>query len=90
MAVAVAPTEFAACAKTVSGAGGSVCRSRQLGDGAGGGIVSEAEAQRANEHQERTCDSLLCACDYYRSSEFFPHANPDDPHVMHPYGRSIA
>jgi len=53
-------------------------------------ISSEAEAQRQKGHRVSARDGFLRACNYYRSSEFFLHANPDDPRVTRAYDRSIA
>jgi hypothetical protein len=35
-------------------------------------------------------DSFLRASSYYRSSEFFRHANPSDPRMKRAYERTIA
>jgi len=53
-------------------------------------IAAEAEQQRDKRHHVSARDSFLRACNYYRSSEFFLHANPDDPRVKRAYERSVA
>jgi len=53
-------------------------------------ISSEAETQLKKGHRISARDGFLRACSYYRSSEFFLHANPDDPRVHRAYERSVA
>jgi dienelactone hydrolase len=53
-------------------------------------IAAEAEAQLARGHRISARDSYLRASNYYRSSEFFLHANPKDPRVSRAYQRSVA
>ncbi len=52
-------------------------------------VSAEGEAQLAKGHRISARDSFLRAANYYRSSEFFLHANPDDPRVARAYKRSI-
>ena len=42
-------------------------------------LAAEAEAQLKQGHRISARDNYLRACNYHRSSEFFLHANPDDP-----------
>ncbi|THD74368.1 MAG: alpha/beta hydrolase [Phenylobacterium sp.] len=49
----------------------------------------EGEAQLARGHRISARDSLLRASNYYRSSEFFLHANPKDPRIGRAYRRSV-
>jgi predicted alpha/beta-fold hydrolase len=53
-------------------------------------IAAEADRQLSRRHFVSARDSYLRACSYYRSSEFFLHANPNDPRVTRAYQRSIA
>jgi pimeloyl-ACP methyl ester carboxylesterase len=53
-------------------------------------IAGEAETQRAKGRGVSARDSFLRACNYYRSAEFFLHANADDPRVARAYERSVA
>lgn len=53
-------------------------------------VAAEAEAQLARRHTVSARDSYLRASNYYRSSEFFLHANPKDPRVVRAYERSVA
>lgn len=53
-------------------------------------IASEAEAQQKKGHRISARDSYLRASSYYRNSEFFLHANPDDPRVKRAYERAVA
>jgi pimeloyl-ACP methyl ester carboxylesterase len=53
-------------------------------------IASEAEAQQKKGHRISARDNFLRASNYYRSSEFFLHADPNDPRVKHAYERSVA
>jgi alpha-beta hydrolase superfamily lysophospholipase len=52
-------------------------------------IAGEAEAQRRKGHHISARDSFLRASNYYRNSEFFLHANADDPRVKRGYERSV-
>jgi dienelactone hydrolase len=52
-------------------------------------VATEAEAQRSRGHRVSARDGFLRASNYYRSSEFFLHANPRDPRMAHAYRRSI-
>jgi alpha-beta hydrolase superfamily lysophospholipase len=52
-------------------------------------VSSEGDAQRAKGHLISARDSFLRASNYYRSSEFFLHAHPDDPRVKRAYVRSV-
>jgi dienelactone hydrolase len=53
-------------------------------------ISAEGEAQLKKGHRISARDSFLRASSYYRSSEFFLHANPDDPRMKRAYERSVA
>ena len=52
-------------------------------------IFSEAESQLAGGHRISARDSYLRAATYFRASEFFLHANPDDPRIHDAYLSSI-
>jgi len=52
-------------------------------------VSAEGEAQRAKGRKISARDSFLRASNYYRSSEFFLHANPEDPRVKRAYLRSV-
>jgi len=52
-------------------------------------IAGEADAQLAKAHRITARDSYLRASNYYRSSEFFLHANAKDPRMARAYRRSI-
>ncbi|CDX19754.1 conserved hypothetical protein [Mesorhizobium sp. SOD10] len=53
-------------------------------------IALEADGQLRRSHRVSARDSYLRACSYYRSSEFFLHANPKDPRVIRAYECSVA
>jgi len=53
-------------------------------------LAEEAADQLKKSHKISARDSYLRACSYYRSAEFFLHANPQDPRVKHAYERSVA
>jgi pimeloyl-ACP methyl ester carboxylesterase len=53
-------------------------------------ISGEAEGQQKKGHRISARDSFLRASSYYRSSEFFLHANPADPRVKRAYERTVA
>jgi hypothetical protein len=53
-------------------------------------VSAEAETQLKQGHRISARDGFLRACNYYRSAEFFLHANPDDPRVTRAYQRSVA
>jgi dienelactone hydrolase len=53
-------------------------------------ISAEGDAQLMKGHRVSARDSFLRASSYYRSSEFFLHANPDDPRMKRAYERSVA
>ena len=52
-------------------------------------IAHEGEDQLARGHAISARDSFLRASNYYRSSEFFLHANPKDPRIARAYRRSV-
>lgn len=52
-------------------------------------LAAQGEAQRAKGHRISARDSLLRASNYYRSSEFFLHANPADPRIAYAYKRTV-
>jgi pimeloyl-ACP methyl ester carboxylesterase len=52
-------------------------------------LFAEAEAQLAAGHHVSARDSYLRASTYFRVSEFFLHAHPDDPRIYSAYKRSI-
>ncbi len=53
-------------------------------------LADEAAGQLENGHKISARDSFLRACSYYRSAEFFLHANPQDPRMKRAYERSLA
>ena len=53
-------------------------------------LADEAAGQLRRGHKISARDSYLRACSYYRSAEFFLHANPQDPRVKRAYERSVA
>ena len=53
-------------------------------------IANEADQQLKKGHRISARDSFLRASSYYRSSEFFLHANPADSRVQRAYERTIA
>ena len=53
-------------------------------------LSAEADAQLKNGHKISARDNYLRACSYYRSAEFFLHANADDPRVKRAFERSTA
>ncbi len=53
-------------------------------------IAAEGDRQFARSHRISARDSYLRACNYYRSSEFFLHANAQDPRIGRAYDRSVA
>ena len=53
-------------------------------------LADEAAGQLKKGHKISARDSYLRACSYYRSAEFFLHANPQDPRVKRAYERSVA
>ena len=52
-------------------------------------IAGEGDAQLAKGHRISARDSYLRASNYYRSAEFFLHANAKDPRVARAYRRSV-
>ena len=53
-------------------------------------ISAEAQSQLDRDHKVSARDGFLRASNYYRSSEFFLHANPSDPRMAVAYKRSVA
>ncbi|HTX25051.1 MAG TPA: alpha/beta fold hydrolase [Steroidobacteraceae bacterium] len=53
-------------------------------------LAEEAAGQLRRGHKISARDNYLRACSYYRSAEFFLHANPEDPRVKRAYERSVA
>jgi dienelactone hydrolase len=53
-------------------------------------IAHEGQAQLGRGHRISARDSFLRASNYYRSSEFFLHAQPKDPRVARAYQQSVA
>jgi pimeloyl-ACP methyl ester carboxylesterase len=53
-------------------------------------LADEAAGQLKKGHKISARDSYLRACSYYRSAEFFLHANPQDARVKRAYERSVA
>ncbi|WP_114241064.1 S9 family peptidase [Dyella sp. C9] len=53
-------------------------------------IAAEADGQIARNHRISARDNYLRASNYYRASEFFLHATPQDPRVRHAYECSAA
>lgn len=52
-------------------------------------VAAEAETSLRAGHRISARDGLLRAANYYRNSEFFLHAKPDDPKLRHAYERSV-
>jgi pimeloyl-ACP methyl ester carboxylesterase len=52
-------------------------------------IAKEGDQQLAKGHKVSARDSYLRASNYYRSSEFFLHATPQDPRVTRAFRRSV-
>ncbi len=61
----------------------------EVWNGAADRIAAEGEGQLAKGHRISARDSFLRASNYYRSSEFFLHANGADPRVSRAYRRSV-
>jgi pimeloyl-ACP methyl ester carboxylesterase len=53
-------------------------------------LADEAAGQLEKNHKISARDTYLRACSYYRSAEFFLHADPQDPRVRRAYERSVA
>jgi len=53
-------------------------------------VAREAEVSLQAGHRVSARDGMLRAANYYRNSEFFLHARPDDPRIRHAYERSIS
>jgi alpha-beta hydrolase superfamily lysophospholipase len=53
-------------------------------------LATEATDQLARGHKISARDNFLRACSYYRSAEFFLHANGNDPRVKRAFERSTA
>jgi dienelactone hydrolase len=53
-------------------------------------IYAEGDTQLKKGQRISARDNFLRASNYYRSSEFFLHANPDDPRMKRAYERSVA
>ena len=53
-------------------------------------FVNEADSQIKKGHRISARDNYLRACSYYRSAEFFLHANPADPRIKRAFERSVA
>jgi pimeloyl-ACP methyl ester carboxylesterase len=51
-------------------------------------IAAEAEKAQAAGHLVSARDGLLRASNYYRSADFYLHANPDDPRIRNAYTRA--
>lgn len=58
--------------------------------GAADRLADEAASQLKRGHGISARDNYLRACSYYRSAEFFLHANPADPRVKRAFERSTA
>ncbi|MFB9893110.1 alpha/beta hydrolase family protein [Planobispora takensis] len=52
-------------------------------------VAAHAERSLAAGHRVSARDGFLRACTYYRSAEFFLHANPSDPRVTDAYRRGV-
>ena len=52
-------------------------------------VASEAADQLSRGHHTSARDGFLRAATYYRSAEFFLHANPRDPRVADEYRKSV-
>src|SRR5580692_10070594 len=53
-------------------------------------LADEAEQSLKKGHLVSARDGLMRASSYYRSAEFFLHADPGDPRVKYSYERSVA
>jgi alpha-beta hydrolase superfamily lysophospholipase len=53
-------------------------------------LADEAEGQLKKGHKISARDNFLRASNYYRSAEFFLHANPHDPRVKRAFERTTA
>ena len=53
-------------------------------------LAGEAEQSLKKGHSASARDGLMRASSYYRSAEFFLHADPGDPRVKYSYERSVA
>ncbi|HTT83063.1 MAG TPA: hypothetical protein VMF67_06260 [Rhizomicrobium sp.] len=53
-------------------------------------LADEAEGQLGRGHRISARDNFLRASSYYRSAEFFLHANPDDPRMKRAFERTTA
>src|ERR1700678_4101228 len=53
-------------------------------------LADEAEGQLKKGHKISARDNFLRASNYYRSAEFFRHANPNDPRVKRAFERTTA
>jgi pimeloyl-ACP methyl ester carboxylesterase len=53
-------------------------------------LAGEAERSLAKGHAISARDGLMRASTYYRSAEFFLHADPGDPRVKYSYERSVS
>jgi len=62
----------------------------QAMNGAADRLADEADDQLARGHKISARDNFLRACSYYRSADFFLHANPRDPRVKRAFERSTA
>ena len=56
----------------------------------GDSVAREAEDSLQAGRRISARDGTLRAANYYRNSEFFLHAKPDDPRIWHAYERSIS
>jgi pimeloyl-ACP methyl ester carboxylesterase len=52
-------------------------------------VANEATAQLAQGHHTSARDGFLRAATYYRSADFFLHANPRDPRIADAYRKSV-
>jgi pimeloyl-ACP methyl ester carboxylesterase len=53
-------------------------------------LADEAERSLGRGHSISARDGLMRASSYYRSAEFFLHADPGDPRVKYSYERSVS
>lgn len=51
-------------------------------------IESQASTSKEQGHKESARGAYLRASNYYRSAEFFLHINPEDPRILHTWGKS--
>jgi pimeloyl-ACP methyl ester carboxylesterase len=53
-------------------------------------VAGASRTALAGGHRISARDGFLRASNYYRAAEFFLHANPSDPRILHAYDASVA